>query len=155
MTSIYLKNVGSFMDAYHAMVTAARRAILSGIRGLNACSAVRNSRNCAQTEGFELSVPNCAPTLYTLGTPLRACVTIGTTGRYSFRMCRCTATGYTRLGTHGPIPPTPWPKTMSEQQRVAIVTGAAGGIGRELVLGLLGKGLKVAAVDGGLTVNRV
>src|ERR1700730_9966104 len=36
---------------------------------------------------------------------------------------------------------------MSEQQRVAIVTGAAGGIGRELVVGLLGKGLKVAAVD--------
>jgi len=36
---------------------------------------------------------------------------------------------------------------MSEQQRVAIVTGAAGGIGRELVLGLLGSGLKVAAVD--------
>src|SRR5438477_9993923 len=36
---------------------------------------------------------------------------------------------------------------MSEQQRVAIVTGAAGGIGRELVLSLLGKGLKVAAVD--------
>ena len=36
---------------------------------------------------------------------------------------------------------------MSEQQRVAIVTGAAGGIGRELVLGLLGNGLKVAAVD--------
>jgi len=36
---------------------------------------------------------------------------------------------------------------MSEQQRVAIVTGAAGGIGRELVLGLLGKGLKVAAID--------
>src|SRR6266700_712479 len=36
---------------------------------------------------------------------------------------------------------------MSEQQRVAIVTGAAGGIGRELVMGLLGKGLKVAAVD--------
>ena len=36
---------------------------------------------------------------------------------------------------------------MSEQQRIAIVTGAAGGIGRELVLGLLGKGLKVAAVD--------
>ena len=30
---------------------------------------------------------------------------------------------------------------MSEQQRVAIVTGAAGGIGRELVLGLLGQGL--------------
>jgi NAD(P)-dependent dehydrogenase (short-subunit alcohol dehydrogenase family) len=36
---------------------------------------------------------------------------------------------------------------MSEQQRVAIVTGAAGGIGRELVLGLLGKELAVAAVD--------
>jgi NAD(P)-dependent dehydrogenase (short-subunit alcohol dehydrogenase family) len=36
---------------------------------------------------------------------------------------------------------------MSEQQRVALVTGAAGGIGRELVLGLLGKGLRVAAVD--------
>jgi NAD(P)-dependent dehydrogenase (short-subunit alcohol dehydrogenase family) len=36
---------------------------------------------------------------------------------------------------------------MSEQQRTAIVTGAAGGIGRELVLGLLGEGLRVAAVD--------
>jgi NAD(P)-dependent dehydrogenase (short-subunit alcohol dehydrogenase family) len=36
---------------------------------------------------------------------------------------------------------------MSEQQRVAIVTGSAGGIGRELVLGLLAKGLAVAAVD--------
>src|SRR5690349_5215156 len=36
---------------------------------------------------------------------------------------------------------------MSETQRVAIVTGAAGGIGRELVMGLLGKGIKVAAVD--------
>jgi NAD(P)-dependent dehydrogenase (short-subunit alcohol dehydrogenase family) len=36
---------------------------------------------------------------------------------------------------------------MSEQQRVAIVTGAAGGIGRELVLGLLGNAIKVAAVD--------
>src|SRR5438132_3216436 len=36
---------------------------------------------------------------------------------------------------------------MSEQQRVALVTGAAGGIGRELVLGLLGNGLKVTAVD--------
>jgi NAD(P)-dependent dehydrogenase (short-subunit alcohol dehydrogenase family) len=36
---------------------------------------------------------------------------------------------------------------MSEQRRAAVVTGAAGGIGRELVLGLLGKGLKVAAVD--------
>jgi hypothetical protein len=29
---------------------------------------------------------------------------------------------------------------MSEQQRLALVTGAAGDIGRELVLGLLGKG---------------
>jgi NAD(P)-dependent dehydrogenase (short-subunit alcohol dehydrogenase family) len=36
---------------------------------------------------------------------------------------------------------------MSEQQRVALVTGAAGGIGRALVGGLLGQGLKVAAVD--------
>jgi len=36
---------------------------------------------------------------------------------------------------------------MSEQHRAAIVTGAAGGIGRELVVGLLGKGLRVAAVD--------
>jgi NAD(P)-dependent dehydrogenase (short-subunit alcohol dehydrogenase family) len=36
---------------------------------------------------------------------------------------------------------------MSEQQRVALVTGAAGGIGRALVGGLLGAGLKVAAVD--------
>ena len=36
---------------------------------------------------------------------------------------------------------------MSEQARVAIITGAAGGIGRELVLGLLGKEIKVAAVD--------
>src|SRR3984893_7060199 len=36
---------------------------------------------------------------------------------------------------------------MTEQQRMAIVTGAAGGIGRELVLGLLGKGLKITAVD--------
>ena len=36
---------------------------------------------------------------------------------------------------------------MSEEQRVAILTGAAGGIGRELVLGLLGKGIRVAAVD--------
>jgi NAD(P)-dependent dehydrogenase (short-subunit alcohol dehydrogenase family) len=36
---------------------------------------------------------------------------------------------------------------MSAEQRVAIVTGAAGGIGRELVLGLLGNGLGVAAVD--------
>jgi NAD(P)-dependent dehydrogenase (short-subunit alcohol dehydrogenase family) len=36
---------------------------------------------------------------------------------------------------------------MSAEQRVAIVTGAAGGIGRELVLGLLGQGAQVAAVD--------
>jgi NAD(P)-dependent dehydrogenase (short-subunit alcohol dehydrogenase family) len=40
-----------------------------------------------------------------------------------------------------------WEETMSEQQRVALVTGAAGGIGRALVGGLLGAGLKVAAVD--------
>jgi NAD(P)-dependent dehydrogenase (short-subunit alcohol dehydrogenase family) len=36
---------------------------------------------------------------------------------------------------------------MSAEQRVALVTGAAGGIGRALVGGLLGKGLAVAAVD--------
>jgi NAD(P)-dependent dehydrogenase (short-subunit alcohol dehydrogenase family) len=36
---------------------------------------------------------------------------------------------------------------MSERQRVALVTGAAGGIGRALVGGLLSQGLKVAAVD--------
>jgi NAD(P)-dependent dehydrogenase (short-subunit alcohol dehydrogenase family) len=36
---------------------------------------------------------------------------------------------------------------MSERQRVAIVTGGAGGIGQELVLGLLREGLGVAAVD--------
>jgi NAD(P)-dependent dehydrogenase (short-subunit alcohol dehydrogenase family) len=36
---------------------------------------------------------------------------------------------------------------MSAEHRVAIVTGAAGGIGRALVGGLLGQGLQVAAVD--------
>ena len=36
---------------------------------------------------------------------------------------------------------------MSEKQRTAIVTGAAGGIGRAMVGGLLGAGLRVAAVD--------
>jgi NAD(P)-dependent dehydrogenase (short-subunit alcohol dehydrogenase family) len=36
---------------------------------------------------------------------------------------------------------------MSDRQRVAVVTGAAGGIGRALVGGLLGAGLRVAAVD--------
>jgi len=36
---------------------------------------------------------------------------------------------------------------MSDPQRAAIVTGAAGGIGRALVKGLLGAGIGVAAVD--------
>jgi len=36
---------------------------------------------------------------------------------------------------------------MSDRRRTAIVTGAAGGIGRVMVGGLLGAGLKVAAVD--------
>jgi NAD(P)-dependent dehydrogenase (short-subunit alcohol dehydrogenase family) len=36
---------------------------------------------------------------------------------------------------------------MSEQRRAALVTGAAGGIGRELVLGLVDQGIRVAAVD--------
>jgi NAD(P)-dependent dehydrogenase (short-subunit alcohol dehydrogenase family) len=36
---------------------------------------------------------------------------------------------------------------MSDTERVAIVTGAAGGIGRALVRGLLGAGIRVAAVD--------
>jgi NAD(P)-dependent dehydrogenase (short-subunit alcohol dehydrogenase family) len=36
---------------------------------------------------------------------------------------------------------------MPEKQRTAIVTGAAGGIGRAMVGGLLGAGLRVAAVD--------
>jgi len=43
--------------------------------------------------------------------------------------------------------PTMKEEEMSERRRAAIVTGAAGGIGRELVLGLLDKGLRVAAVD--------
>jgi NAD(P)-dependent dehydrogenase (short-subunit alcohol dehydrogenase family) len=55
------------------------------------------------------------------------------------------------LALHGLMPQRlgnrPREETMSEQQRVAIVTGAAGGIGRALVGGLLGQGLKVAAVD--------
>ena len=36
---------------------------------------------------------------------------------------------------------------MSDKQRTAIVTGAAGGIGRALVKGLLDSGIRVAAVD--------
>src|SRR5438105_12619013 len=36
---------------------------------------------------------------------------------------------------------------MSDTQRAAIVTGAAGGIGRALVKGMLGAGIRVAAVD--------
>jgi len=36
---------------------------------------------------------------------------------------------------------------MSDTQRSAIVTGAAGGIGRAMVRGLLGAGIRVAAVD--------
>ncbi|HKS89566.1 MAG TPA: SDR family oxidoreductase, partial [Stellaceae bacterium] len=36
---------------------------------------------------------------------------------------------------------------MSDAQRTAIVTGAAGGIGRAFVRGLLGAGIRVAAVD--------
>src|ERR1700732_5223508 len=57
------------------------------------------------------------------------------------------------LPNTGLAAPANWQSTkrqeerMSEKQRVAIVTGAAGGIGRELVLGLLGKELKVAAID--------
>jgi NAD(P)-dependent dehydrogenase (short-subunit alcohol dehydrogenase family) len=37
--------------------------------------------------------------------------------------------------------------SLSDKQRSAIVTGAAGGIGRAMVGGLLGAGLRVAAVD--------
>jgi 3-oxoacyl-[acyl-carrier protein] reductase len=36
---------------------------------------------------------------------------------------------------------------MTETQRVAIVTGAAGGIGRAVVRGLLAAGIRVAGVD--------
>jgi NAD(P)-dependent dehydrogenase (short-subunit alcohol dehydrogenase family) len=36
---------------------------------------------------------------------------------------------------------------MSETERVAIVTGAAGGIGRAMVPGLLAAGVRVAGVD--------
>ena len=36
---------------------------------------------------------------------------------------------------------------MAQIQRVAIVTGAAGGIGRAMVRGLLAAGIRVAAVD--------
>src|SRR5947207_11888245 len=38
-------------------------------------------------------------------------------------------------------------RMMSDTQRAAIVTGAAGGIGRALVKGLLGAGVRVAAID--------
>jgi NADP-dependent 3-hydroxy acid dehydrogenase YdfG len=36
---------------------------------------------------------------------------------------------------------------MSEIQRVAIMTGAAGGIGRAITRGLLASGIRVAGVD--------
>ena len=36
---------------------------------------------------------------------------------------------------------------MTENQRVAIVTGAAGGIGRAMVRGLLAAGIRVAGID--------
>ena len=36
---------------------------------------------------------------------------------------------------------------MTETQRVAIVTGAAGGIGKAMTVGLLGAGIRVAGVD--------
>ena len=36
---------------------------------------------------------------------------------------------------------------MAENQRVAIVTGAAGGIGRAMTRGLLAAGIRVAGVD--------
>jgi NADP-dependent 3-hydroxy acid dehydrogenase YdfG len=36
---------------------------------------------------------------------------------------------------------------MAENQRVAIVTGAAGGIGKAMTRGLLAAGIRVAGVD--------
>jgi NADP-dependent 3-hydroxy acid dehydrogenase YdfG len=36
---------------------------------------------------------------------------------------------------------------MTETQRVAIVTGAAGGIGKAMTRGLLAAGIKIAGVD--------
>ena len=36
---------------------------------------------------------------------------------------------------------------MAETQRVAIVTGAAGGIGRAMTRGLLAAGIRVAGID--------
>jgi NADPH-dependent 2,4-dienoyl-CoA reductase/sulfur reductase-like enzyme len=47
-----------------------------------------------------------------------------------------------------PIAETPKPgHAMPETQRVAIVTGAAGGIGREMTRALLAAGIRVTGVD--------